>query len=111
MKALMAMCCNKPLVPTLMFSYAEFYCLHCKSTYGMLEAPQSVEVTEELNDIRTAQKKQFQELSKDCVPRGCKFQKCEQCQKGGYHSEHMTDEERRASDAAYQKLHDTNVSS
>lgn len=51
-----------PLVSTLIFSYAEFYCLECGGRYGFLEA-RAEEETEQLRERREANLRAWKDLS------------------------------------------------
>ena len=99
-------CCKKPLVMTLMFRGAEFYCLDCQSTYGIMEYPGSVQSTPALVKLRKEREAKFQELAKDCIPAGSRRNKCKKCKEGGhgFHSDHATPAARVASAKAYDRL-------
>ena len=102
-----AICCGQPLIFTFMFSGAEYFCMSCKSKYGMLGVPDRVEATEELHKKSRELDDEFSAIAKDCVPVGCKINGCPECDKAGsgvYHTHHMTDEQHEASRAAYKRL-------
>jgi len=98
-----AVCCGTPLIWTFMFSGAEWFCRKCKSNLGMMNA-ESILATPELLKEKKENNLWFDEIAKDCVPRGCRFAKCEKCDKGEYHIFHATLEEKEASKKAYSKL-------
>lgn len=99
------MCCGLPLVSTLLFSGAEWYCSKCCNTYGFFDVPRVVDANPKIKAQHTTLTDKFHELANACVPRGCYMKDCARCKANdGEHHTHLTDDEREASDAAYQKL-------
>ena len=102
----LAMHCGTPMVSTLMFSGAEFYCVMCGGTEGIFGGD-SVESTPELEQELDENEAKFKEVAGDCIPAGCYFHKCEKCQPPGAeeHFLHASKEDLEKSDAAYKLLH------
>lgn len=85
--------CNEPLILTMIFPGAEYYCLMCGSSYGMLSVSKTLS-SEELNYKKKQYEKIFKILAKDIIPYGCYFNKCEKCKKfEDTHAEHATEKE------------------
>ena len=100
-----AMCCGLPLISTLLFSGAEWYCSKCCNTYGFFDVPRVADATPKIKAQNKALADKFHELSKSCVPRGCYMKDCARCKANdGDHTAHLTDDEALASGAAYKKL-------
>jgi hypothetical protein len=102
-----AICCNHPLVSTMLFSGAEYFCMKCGTKYGMLEA-ERVDVTPELAAAKDSIEAHFKELTQAIVPWKSYRVDCLQCSKPDgtreYHWLHMTPEEKRASNKAVDDL-------
>lgn len=90
-----------PLIATLVFRKAEFYCLECGARLGFL-SPRAAEPTPELNARYEALQAEWDEHAGSKLNVGQWWlERCEQCKPGGeYHAEHATDEERAAHEAA-----------
>ena len=100
-----AMCCGLPLISTLLFRGAEWYCSKCCNTYGFFDVPRVADATPKIKAQNKALADKFHELSKSCVPRGCYMKDCARCKANdGDHTAHLTDDEALASGAAYKKL-------
>lgn len=100
----MAMHCGTPLVPTMKFSKAEYYCRECGETFGMFDGFERTPVTPELSAAMEENIAWFRDASKDLIARGMRRRDCAQCEAGEYHSEHCGDEAIRRSDEAYRRL-------
>lgn len=90
-----------PLISTILFPKAEFYCLECGARLGWLD-PAAAKPTSELDARYEALKAEWDEHA---APRlrvlRVWFRDCEECMKHGpYHEAHATEAEREAHDAA-----------
>jgi len=105
-----ATCCGTPLVSTMIFSGAEFYCIKCASTYGIFGVPNRAEKTEALTKAYDKNRQLLYKIAANFIPHNCYINSCDKCENGpegrkhGYHHQHATDEQRKLSDAAYQVL-------
>lgn len=94
-------CCGKPLVHTMIFSGAEYFCPDCKGQYGIFGAPEQIEAIEANRQLQAERQAAFLEMRKDCIPYGSQRIDCDKC--GGWenHRNHATPEEITASEVAY----------
>jgi len=99
-----AMCCGTPLISTMVFNGAEFYCRKCGSKYGMFGAFATAESTPELDVESEANQEWFYEIMSDYITPRSRRIDCEKCDKGEDHLLHATPEQLKASDAALEKL-------
>lgn len=105
-------CCPRckeptPLISTMAFRKAEFYCLECGGHFGFL-APRAFDPTPELNARYDSLKAEWDEHVKPRlrIMRGW-WEDCDRCIIGhndATHDLHATDEEREAHDAALEWL-------
>jgi hypothetical protein len=107
--AQLAVCpgCGAPLIPTMTFPGAEFYCLECGRKLGMF-SPDGVDETPERMARYEALKAEWDEHAegKLLIPRSWK-DGCPNCQLGNvqrFHVDHATDAERAAHEAAMEWL-------
>ncbi len=98
-----AMCCGTPLIPTFTFRGNEFYCRNCKTPFPMFGVRRII-CTPELDAAQDENTEWFREIAKDCIPSGARLGDCEQCDAGGYHLDHATDEAIEKSKQAYHSL-------
>lgn len=90
-----------PLISTIAFPKAEFYCLDCGGRFGFFD-PDSGEPTPELRDRLEAAEAQWDEHVGDRLipPRSWRID-CDLCAPHTeYHAEHATEQERAADAAA-----------
>lgn len=103
----MATCPNdgEPLVPTMVFSQAEFYCLECGSRFGFL-APRAAKQTEELAARYKVLLAEWEEnVGGRLLIAGGWRDDCEKCRpRGESHVAHAAEEERLAHVAAIEWL-------
>ena len=101
------MCCGTPLVATLLFSGAEYYCVRCGSTYGLFDVPIKIE-TPELREENHRNVEAFHSVAKGAIARNSLHHDCEKCnapgRPNGYHHQHATSEQAAASEEAYAAL-------
>lgn len=98
------MCCGEPLVGTMIFPKAEYFCTVCGSAYGIFGAPDRADATPELIARHKDIERKFSTIAKDCIPPGSQRVGCPECVRGAYHQDHASEEELAASDAAYAEL-------
>jgi len=88
--------CQFPLLWTFLYQGAEYYCLNCQSSVGMLEAGGDVPVTTELKAKYRVAKDVFGALRKHLLGGG-RFTRdtCKKCRDGidQYHGSHLTEKE------------------
>jgi hypothetical protein len=102
--AMCRVCPNEPLVSTMLFRRAEFYCVSCGSHLGYLD-PKPAEPTPELDDRAHAVQQEFDTLSKGALSLGGMHRDCSTCMEHRQpHIEHATPDELKASVAAYERL-------
>lgn len=99
-----AMCprCVVPVVMTMAFSHAEFYCLDCGAHLGFL-SPVAADVTDRLLEQLAARKAEFEQLGgADLIAPFSYHRDCASCSIATResHDMHGTDEERARHDAA-----------
>ena|SRR5438105_3982592 len=96
-----------PLIPTMVFRGAEFYCLDCGARLGYL-SPTPAEATPELEARYDALKAEWDEhAGQKLLTDGAWLDACEKCRPGGEpHSAHATSDERAAHDNAIRWLRD-----
>lgn len=103
-----AMCprCVVPLVMTMGWSHAEFYCLNCGAHLGFL-SPVPADETPRLLEQMHATGAEFERLGgKDLITAGGYRTGCSQCiiALGESHDRHATDDERARHEAALTAL-------
>lgn len=103
----MATCPNDgtPLISTLLFSGAEFYCLECGTKYGFL-SPRPAEATPELDARYEQVKAEWDEITGGkLISGGVMLRDCATCTKEYEpHWNHATDEEKEAHEEALRCL-------
>lgn len=95
--------CSRPVLPTMVFNQAEYYCPSCKHAFGLLDVA-SVADSAELVEEKVALSEQYEPFLKQCIAYGMKRMDCDKCNQGEYHRDHATTYEVLASDRAYQIL-------
>ena len=98
-----AMCCNIPLIPTLMFHKAEYFCSKCKRTYGLFGTPDSTEETDEILQELDSLREWFANAVSGYIPFGAMKPECDLCKSEPHHI-HMTEAEAKESDAALKRV-------
>ena len=90
--------CQFPLLYTFLYDGAEYYCLNCQSSVGMMGAGNDVPVTPELKAKYRVAKDVFGALTKHLLGGG-RFTRdtCKKCKVGidPYHGNHLTEEEKQ----------------
>lgn len=104
---LIAVCCGTPLVCTMMFSGAEWYCIKCQTFLPLFDA-ERIDWTPGLAQEQEENKDWFYEVTADYMPLTAYRSGCENCDPstGEHHIDHATDEEKEKSKAAYTKLNE-----
>jgi len=98
----LAMHCGTPMIYTLIFRGAEFYCIKCGYTKGMFNIMEQV-ATDKLFRERKENCDLFAVASIDCIPSGTHLDSCEKCQQEE-HRMHVGKEALDKSDSAYLAL-------
>jgi len=91
----MACCtrCGEPLIPTMDWSFYEFYCLCCGNHLGFVE-PRGKDETPELLARYEELEAEWKEHAAGIIPQGqFGLKSCEQCDGRTNHRDHITDEE------------------
>jgi len=94
--------CGTPMVQTLMFSGAEFYCVVCGETQGIFGTRSIEETTTLLHEMKKNER-YFVKIAADCIPSGSRFPECEKCNSEN-HNMHASKEDLDKSDSAYLAL-------
>lgn len=96
--------CQAPLIGTLMISYAEWFCMECRWSGGILSAPR-VQATEALWQRHAELNKRFEEHRPHihCLSSG-RLLNCPQCHEGEAHRHHLTEEEKKKQVSALEAL-------
>jgi len=85
--------CDNPVISTIQFPRAEWFCWACKWTGGIFDA-KSKDLTASNQKKLDADQKTFDKASEGYVGVGCRFTKCEKCKNNNEdHRVHWTDEE------------------
>lgn len=95
MKNEYAMCCETPLISTIIFRGAEYFCKICKNTYGLFGVPDRADKTPELEKQFKNNTDWFYKISVDIMADGgMRLDNCKTC-KENYeaHTYHATDVE------------------
>lgn len=98
--------CGAPLHWTFLYNGAEYYCMNCGYTAGMLGAGEMYDETTERRAARKVAKDVFKSLRKHLHGDGC-FQrtKCKKCQNSNeYHPRHATKYEKAKNEVAVKIL-------
>ena len=95
--------CGTPMVGTLMFGGAEFYCVKCGETQGVFGPAVTVPWTAKLGEEGKLNQNVFRKIAAVCIPVGCRFPKCKKCD-GQDHLLHASNEELNKSSEAYKRL-------
>ncbi len=102
---LLAVHCETPMISTVMFSGAEFYCPKCGETQGIF-CTENTDSTPDLLQEREANQMLFLEISGDLIPTGAQFGNCVKCKSSSEdHRLHASHRDLEKSDAAYKKLY------
>ena len=101
-----AVCCDTPLVSTMIFSKAEWYCIKCRTALPLFNA-ERINWTPELEKKSEANDKWFREVTAGYIPPRCFMRDCQKCDtsRDEYHIDHATKEELEKSKTAYANLH------
>lgn len=105
-KLTIAICpqCNNPLISTLLFAQAEWFCMGCKNTYGLFYS-ETVQQTPELHAKLKQDLKEFNTFKNDLYLGGEKINGCKLCrEKNEPHIRHLTEEERNKCIEARNKI-------
>ena len=90
--------CQFPLLWTFLYDGAEYYCMNCQSSVGMMGAGDDVPVTAELKAKYRVAKDVFGALRKHLLGGG-RFTRrtCKKCREGidPYHGSHLTEKEKQ----------------
>lgn len=103
-----AMCpdCGVPLIGTVLFARAEFFCRTCRGTFGFLE-PVGAPETPELLEVIERDRVWFRAMASGAIPRGGMLSACATCSETNRpHELHTTEEEWAASNKAFKRLLD-----
>ena len=86
--------CQFPLLWTFLYDGAEYYCLNCQSSEGMMGAGDDVLATPELKAKYRVAKDVFGALRKHLLDGG-RFKRatCKKCRVDRYHGSHLTEKE------------------
>jgi len=95
--------CGTPMISTLMFSGAEFYCIRCGKTQGIFGSAGILPWTAKLGEEAKLNKGIFNQIAAACIPVGCRFPKCKKCD-GQDHLLHASNEALNKSSEAYKLL-------
>lgn len=94
-----------PLVSTIAFRYAEFYCLECGTSTGIFgPAVKGEDETPELLAKMEAATAEWVTLADGLIPEGGRLKDCSCCEKGEDHVVHARESELEAHDAARRRL-------
>lgn len=86
--SMVAMHCDRPLVWTFTFSYAEWYCLECGGQFGMFGVV-SVPATVELLALREANNAWFEAIAVHIITPRSRMADCDLCTRSD-HDTHVT---------------------
>lgn len=100
-------CENEPLVCTFAFYKKEFICMGCGRTYEWLQ-PASADETPELLALAEKREQEWNTLSGDFLPHGCKVADCDLCRTSDdyQHLDHATDTEKEAHYTAQTRINE-----
>ena len=99
--------CDFPLLWTFLYNGAEYYCLRCGGSTGMLGGGKNVEETKELRAKYVVAKKVFEALRPFLIGDGCYTKNnCKKCKNGKdkYHTKHLTELEKEKNEIASEIL-------
>jgi cytochrome c1 len=101
---LIAVCnnCGRPLVSTMVFPGAEYFCTRCKSRFGMMDVDEVAATPELLKQLK-ADTTFFKRYAKDLWFGRVKKAGCVRCAEG-WHTEHLTEKEVAAMEKAKKVL-------
>lgn len=86
--------CGFPLLWTFFVDGAEYYCLNCGRSTGMLGGGNDVPITPELRARQRIAKDVFKALRKHLFGSGrYKLGRCKKCKTSEYHFQHITQKE------------------
>lgn len=97
--------CGKPVVSTMHFSGAEYYCIDCGAQLGMFDA-ERVESTPRLDRLKANRDKKWESVASKLITPNSWRRSCDKCDsgKGEYHYMHTTLEEQSDNEVARKKL-------
>ena len=97
--------CGNPLISTMLFSGAEFFCCECKAMVGFINAERVDNPSEELIEKHRTDLAWFREAARDYIPTGDRLSTCEKCRNGeGDHIDHVTEEQLQKSREARTRI-------
>ena len=102
--------CGAPILFTFLYNGAEYFCMNCHSSEGMLGAGKNVDSTIELRAESKVVNKVFKSLRPFLIGDGC-FQRtgCKKCKgTGEYHTQHLTKREKTENQIAEKMLNQLN---
>lgn len=106
-------CCPRdgaPLISTMLFPEAEFYCLDCGGRFDFLQPRGKPETPELLEDMRARETEWNEHVQPRLRVVRAWLADCDQCKPGGeYHEAHATGEERAAHERALTWLRERRV--
>jgi hypothetical protein len=94
--------CKTPLISTLVFRGAEWYCWRCRATYGLLESV-SVPCTPAIRARLQKKRLWFDKHAKHIWTAGAKKRGCKKCETE-MHASHLMDTEKAAHAKAIKAL-------
>lgn len=110
--SMIAMCpsCNVPLVSTMAWPRAEFYCLDCGRHLGFM-SPVGAEETPELLEDMESRRVEFEENAGSKLVGDFWLEDCDECDPGrsSYHSAHATAEDWEEHEQAIEWLEERKV--
>lgn len=95
--------CGTPLISTLKFSKAEWFCAACAEPFGLIEGKR-VLLNYKLEVRYDEAVTWFDEQAVGAIAIGERRTDCPQCDTGDDHLNHVDDETRKASEEAYKRL-------
>lgn len=99
--------CGTPLIWTFAFAYAEYYCLNCGFSGGMLGSGKCVPATKELIFKQKLVKAIWKVIysRKGLAPEGGRKINCKECDKSRYaHNSHLSESEKEWNEIAKKYL-------
>lgn len=94
--------CQMPIICTFLIRSKEYYCVGCGRSWAWFAEPRDDETPERIAELKRLSV-EFEAVTKDIIVGGSRLNSCERCRESD-HDVHATDEERVASNAAWEKL-------